>query len=89
MNMKELTVMVATEYGMSNNMADSILHSIIDEVRNAVASGDSVRLAGLGSFRRVERSARTVATPAAGSIKVPAHGAVKFSAAKAFKELVK
>jgi len=89
MNTKELALKISAEYGVSYRQADRIIHTLIDEIKNSVAVGDPVRLAGLGSFCRVEREERTVKTPVGGEVTIPAHGAVKFSASSYWKEMLK
>ena len=89
MNTKELALKIAEEYGLSYRKADRIVHTLIDEVKNAVAVGDPVRLAGLGSFTLVQTKERVIKTPTKGEVPIPAHGKVKFSASSFFKEKVK
>lgn len=65
---------------------DTILGVIVD----TVASGETVKLSGLGSFEITERSAREGRNPATGeSIHIEASKAPKFRAASAFKAAVK
>jgi len=48
-----------------------------------------IQLSGFGSFKKVERPARTGRNPLTGkAIKIPKKNAVKFTPAKAFKEFV-
>lgn len=89
MNTKELAQEISKEYGISYRKADRIIHFAIDLVKNAVSVGDPVNIARLGTFTRVERDERTVKIPTGGEVKVPAHGAIKFSASSYWKEMVK
>lgn len=65
--------------------------TILDTIVEAVASGDSVKLAGFGSFEPVERAARIGINPQNPSekINIPATVVPKFRAASAFKTAVK
>lgn len=88
MNTKELALKISQEFGISFRRADRILHFVFDEVKNSVSAGDPVRLAGVGTFSRIETKERIVKTPVKGDIKIPPHGKVKFSASSYFKEKV-
>ena len=89
MNTKDIAVMIADLYGMSYRQADRILHTVFGAIKDSVADGDTVRLAGLGSFSKARRSERVVHPPIGGKKVIPAHGVVKFSASKFFKDAVK
>lgn len=67
-----------------NTMADMIIY--------AVSTGNQVGIPGVGEFRQVSVSARTVDTsgivPNGRSVNVPAHDQVRFAAAQEFKDAV-
>ena len=64
---------------------DSFIGTVVDEV--AAGKDGAIQIAGLGSFKAVKREARTGRNPQTGKeIKIAAKTAVKFQAAKAFKE---
>lgn len=89
MNTQDLIKTISETYGISGNKASKIIHTIVDETRAAVAIGDSVRIAGLGTFTSSAVPERTVHTPVSGSVTIPAHRRVKFRASSMFKDSLK
>lgn len=66
---------------------DRVLSAAVDVIREQVAKGEPVGLAGLGSFHRHERNAREARNPRNGEmVKVSAAHLPRFKAAKAFKD---
>ena len=58
-------------------------------VKDEVNKEGAIQLSGFGSFKKVERPARTGRNPLTGkAIKIPKKNAIKFTPAKAFKEYV-
>jgi DNA-binding protein HU-beta len=89
MNKTELIDAIAAECDLSKAAAQRALDSVIDNVVNAVAKGDSVQLVGFGTFAAGKRAERTGRNPRTGEeIKIAAATTVKFSAGKAFKDAV-
>ena len=89
MNKQELIDAVAAQTGASKALTGETLDTLLDVVKNAVATGDTVQLIGFGSFCSGQRAARTGRNPKTGeAIKIAAAKTVKFTAGKAFKDAV-
>jgi len=89
MNKQELIDAVAAQTGASKALTGETLDTLLDVVKNAVATGDTVQLIGFGSFGSGQRAARTGRNPKTGeAIKIAAAKTVKFTAGKAFKDAV-
>ena len=87
MNKQELIDAVAAQTGASKALTGETLDTLLDVVKNAVATDDTVQLIGFGSFGSGQRAARTGRNPKTGeAIKIAAAKTVKFTAGKAFKD---
>lgn len=66
-----------------------IVDMVFDTIKNTLASGEKVSIAGFGSFTISERAARIGKNPQTSEeIMIPASKSPKFKASKAFKEIV-
>jgi DNA-binding protein HU-beta len=66
------------------------LDTIIETIEENVAAGESVKIAGFGTFTVTERKARTARNPRTGQvIDVASSKSPKFKPSKSFKDLVK
>ncbi len=66
-----------------------IVDTVFDTIKNTLASGEKVSIAGFGSFTISERAARIGKNPQTSEeIMIPASKSPKFKASKAFKEIV-
>jgi len=89
MNKGELVSAIATDAELSNAAAERALNAALDNIKKAVAKGDSVTLVGFGSFGAGKRAERTGRNPRTGeSIKIAAAKTVKFAAGQGFKDAV-
>jgi len=89
MNKQELIDAVATHTGASKVHTGETLDTLLEVIKKAVSKGDAVQLIGFGSFSSGKRAARTGRNPKTGEpIKIPASKTVKFTAGKAFKDVV-
>jgi len=89
MNKSDLIDSVAGSAGLSKADAGRALDATLDAIRNALASGGDVRLAGFGAFRVIHRAARMGRNPRTGeSIHIPASNQPKFKGGKALKAAV-
>jgi DNA-binding protein HU-beta len=89
MNKTELVEAIANDCELSKAAAQRALESAINHVIKTVTNGDSVQLAGFGTFASGSRAARVGRNPRTGEdIKIAASKTVKFSAGKAFKDAV-
>jgi len=89
MNTQELIQKMAEEFDISANKANKIIHFIVDETKAAVKNEGYAKIAGLGSFIRVNVPTRTVRTPDNGSVTIPAHARPRFRASSLFKDYMK
>jgi len=89
MNKQELIDAVAGVTGASKAQTGETIDALLETVKKAVSKGDSVQLIGFGSFGSGKRAARTGRNPKTGeAINIPAAKTVKFTAGKAFKDVV-
>lgn len=90
MNKGELIDAVAKDADVSKATAGKVLDSIISAVTNSLKKGDSVALAGFGTFSVAERKARTGRNPQTGTpINIPAKKVAKFKAGAGLAKAVK
>ena len=90
MNRTELIDALAAETGAEKKDAKNFLDGFTKVVENEMRRAGEVPLVGLGKFRVSKRQARTGRNPATGeTIQIPAKTVVKFTVAKALKDLVK
>lgn len=90
MNKAELIDSVAEHSeGMSKSQLGTVVNALFDTIQQELAKGGNVTLIGFGTFSTAERAARTGRHPRTGEpMSIPATKTVKFSAGKAFKEIV-
>jgi DNA-binding protein HU-beta len=89
MNRKGLVDAIAEKTGLSKKDTDNFLNGFIEVVSEQLKKGDTINLVGFGSFRVIERKARTARNPRTGAtVNVPARKAPAFKAGKELKEAV-
>ncbi|MCP5152027.1 MAG: HU family DNA-binding protein [Ectothiorhodospiraceae bacterium] len=87
MNKADLVRHVAEEADISAASAARTVDAMLGAISAALRSGETVALAGFGTFASRERAARTVRNPRTGAaIEVPASRAAVFRPGKALKE---
>jgi len=91
MNRKEFVNAVAEKNeGLTKKAVAKVVADVLDTIKDAVADGDVVAFQGFGSFKAVDRAARTGHNPKTGdTINIPATKAPKFTAGKDFKDAVR
>ncbi|MEE9291478.1 MAG: HU family DNA-binding protein [Acidobacteriota bacterium] len=90
MNRTELIDAIARETDTDKKQAKTFLEGFTRVVETEIKGDGEIPLPGLGKFKVVKRKARTGRNPATGEpIQIPAKTVVKFSVAKALKELIK
>ena len=90
MNRTELIDAIARETDVDKAKAKAFLEGFTRIVEGEMKKEGEVPLAGLGKFKVNKRNARTGRNPATGeTIQIPAKTVVKFTVAKALKELIK
>ncbi|MEX3936354.1 HU family DNA-binding protein [Paraburkholderia phymatum] len=89
MNRQEFIDAVAATTGESKASTGEALDAILETVTAAVTRGETVQLVGFGSFSTGARAERSGRDPSTGeAITIPAAKTVKFSAGKAFKDVL-
>jgi DNA-binding protein HU-beta len=89
MNKQELVDAIALAVGTSKSAAGETIDAFVAVVTQAVAEGDGVQLVGFGTFSTGQRAARTGRNPRTGeTLRIAAAKTVKFTAGKAFKDVV-
>ena len=90
MTKTELINMLAAETNAEKRQAKMFLEGLTSIVEKTIKKGGEVPMSGLGKFRVAKRKARMGRNPATGeAIKIPAKTVVRFTVAKALKDLVK
>ena len=90
LNKKGLVDLVSDAKEMSKKQATELIDFIFDTVKNELAEGNKVDIAGFGKFEVADRPAREGINPKTlEKIHVAASRAPKFKAAKALKDSVK
>ncbi len=90
MTRTELIEAIAREAETERQLAKAFLEGFTRIVEKEMKDEGEVPLAGLGKFKVVKRQARVGRNPATGeSIQIPAKTVVKFTVAKALKDLIK
>ena len=89
MNKSELSSRVAATASMSRTEADTAVSAVFSAIADALAAGETVAIAGFGTFSTKERSARTGRNPRTGeAISIAASRAPAFKAGKALRDAV-
>ena len=89
---KLLAKQVCKELKRSANKADvsAMLKALAVTLRDILKEDDSINIPGIGTFKVVERAARTGRNPHTGEqISIPARRQVKFTASKSLSEALK
>ena len=66
MNRSELVEIIAIEHGLSRQIVDAVLSTFCGTVVEAAKRGESVLITGFGTFKVVERKARSGRHPRTG-----------------------
>lgn len=89
MTQSQVATHLADKVGISKKQAKSTLEELTSLVVRELKREGSLRLAGLGIFRKRKTKARMGRNPATGAaIKIPARTRLRFTAAKALKDSV-
>jgi nucleoid DNA-binding protein len=86
---QELTKRIAKQAKLTQKQASEVLEATLDTIREALQSGNEVRLVGFGSFKVRQSAARKGVNPRDGrEIQVPAKDRVRFFPGKELSEAV-
>jgi DNA-binding protein HU-beta len=90
MTQSQVSAYLAEKAGINKRQAKSAIDELTGLIVKELKKKDgSLRLAGLGVFRKRQSKARMGRNPATGEqIKIPARTRLRFTAAKAFKDAV-
>ena len=87
MNKTELIAAVAEKTGLTKKDVTAVCDALVASVADVMAAGDSIQLAGFGTFTSKVRAARTGRNPLTGAtIQIAASRQASFSASKALKD---
>ena len=90
MNKQDIVSKIAKDTGLAKTTARAALESLIDHITRSLKKGDSVSFIGFGTFKTVNRKARTARNPQTGAdIKLPKRRVPRFSAGTALKQAVR
>jgi DNA-binding protein HU-beta len=90
MNKQELIAKIAKDTGATKVGAAAALESVLDGITKSLKKKEPITFVGFGTFKSVERKARTARNPQTGAeVKIPKRRVVRFSAGKALKTAIK
>lgn len=83
MNKAQLADLIVKKHGITKKAAGNVLDTITQAIQTSVKKGDSVRLAGFGTFKKMVRKARKGINPSTGeTLSIPRKTVPKFSPSK-------
>ena len=90
MNKRELAAHVAARTSLSKSDADAAVGAVFSAIANALASGETVTIAGFGAFSTRSRPARPGRNPRTGeTIAIAASTTPAFKAGKTLRDAVR
>ena len=90
MRKSDIAAHVADRASLSRAQAEDAVNALFETIRGALASGETVSLAGLGTFSTRSRPARSGRDPRTGeSIAIAASKTPSFKAGKALRDTVR
>jgi len=89
MNREELISAVSTETGLTKRQASDAVHAVINNIMVELRGGQPVVIFGFGSFKPIDKPARTGRNPSTGeAVAIKAKKVVKFTPAVALKDFI-
>ncbi len=89
-NKTELARAVAEDTGLTNGKAKEAIEATLEQIENALMSGNEVSLSGFGKFAISQRSARQGRNPQTGEImEIQATKVPRFQASAPLKKAIK
>ena len=89
MTKAEIVNEIGRSTGIDKTEVLTVVESFMEEVKNAVAAGETVQLVGFGTFEARSRAAREARNPKTGeTLKIAAKKVPAFKPGKAFKDAV-
>ena len=90
MNISELSSRVAADASLSKAGADSVIDAVFSTITDTLARGESVAIAGFGTFAHRAREARQGRNPQTGEpITIAASTVPTFKAGKTLRDAVR
>lgn len=90
MNKSALVDHIAAETKLTKKAVSDVLEGFMNAVMQTVKKGDAVTLTGFGTFKAMQRKARTGRNPQTGeTIQIPARTVPVFRPGKEFKDTVR
>ncbi|MDA8353119.1 MAG: HU family DNA-binding protein [Firmicutes bacterium] len=90
MNKNDLIGNIARKSGLTKKDVELVVNGFLDEVTDALGSGEKVQLIGFGTFETRKRSGRSGRNPQTGAtIQIPESTVPAFKAGSKLKEAVK
>jgi len=90
MNKAELIEEVSSKTGLTKRTSREAVDAVTSAISDSLGREEKVTLVGFGSFRVMERKARSARNPQTGEeIQIPAKKVPKFTAGKALREAVR
>ncbi|HVF10463.1 MAG TPA: HU family DNA-binding protein [Abditibacteriaceae bacterium] len=85
----DLVEKIADQCGLTQAKAEEVTRAYEDAIKQALAGGGEVRLAGFGTFKVTHRAARPGRNPATGApLQIAAQTSPRFTPGKQFKEQI-
>lgn len=86
---KAIVEKVAAQFELTKKLAGEVVAAVFAGLADEIATGEKVRISGVGTFSTAERAGRTGRNPQTGeAVEIAAKTVVKFKAATALKERV-
>ena len=90
MNKSELSSRVAADASLSKAAADTVIDAVFSTISDALANGETVAIAGFGTFSTRARAARRGRNPQTGEpLTIAASKAPAFKAGKPLRDAVR
>lgn len=89
MNKGEMITLAAAKSGVSKRETKEVVDALVDLVGDVLKDGETIQIAGFGTFKVSERAARQGRNPKTGeTIQISASRSPSFKAGKALKDKV-
>lgn len=89
MTKADLIACIASDTNLPKAKIELVVNSLIMQLKNSLANGENLTLAGFGTFSTRDRKERTGRNPQTGEpLNIPKKTVPTFTPAKAFKDIV-
>lgn len=89
MTKKDLTDYLSYNFGFTKSVSNTVVSNIFDEIKNAIARGERVKLKGFGVFTRKTVKSRICRDPRNGErVDSPSKKKVLFKVSKELKKFI-